>query len=144
MWDCSDYSVVPEINAITSSHRGPRAAGGAKIGFVMTSFLSKPVGSPRYPWDLPKSYTNMDGKTIVDSKFVVSFIVAFHYPSFILTMSCFRHMQIKKYSLVLSAKFRIYTEFSLVSGSRGHVLARCLGMHVFHFYDVMMTEKFIP
>ena len=101
MWDCSDYSVVPEINAITSSHRGPRAAGGAKIGFVMTSFLSKPVGSPRYPWDLPKSYTNMDGKTIVDSKFEVSFLVAFRDPSSLRTMSCTRDISATFHTLFI-------------------------------------------
>lgn len=68
LWDCSDYDVVPEVAVLTSVQRGPRGPGGGKIGFTMTSFLSSPVPAPKKPWDKCASYTNMDGKTIVDSK----------------------------------------------------------------------------
>ena len=68
LWECNDYSVVPEINDITRVQRGPRTPTGGKIGIVMTSFLSGPVGAPKKPWHKPIAYTNMEGKTEVDSK----------------------------------------------------------------------------
>lgn len=68
LWDCADYSVTPDIAGITSSHRSPRSPGGGKVAITMTTFLSTLIPAPKKPWHGPKSYPNMDGKTIISSK----------------------------------------------------------------------------
>ena len=72
LWDCNDYSVKPEIQEITSDHRGQRTASGGKVGIAMTSFLSGGVMAPKSSWDGPTSYTNMDGKTFIDSQYMIA------------------------------------------------------------------------
>lgn len=67
-WQCSDYTITPDIAQITKLHRSPRSPDGGKVGITMTTFLSQPVGAPVKAWHKPMSYPNMDGRTVVSSK----------------------------------------------------------------------------